>query len=144
MNVLVLHGPNLNLLGKREPGVYGKITLDEIDAMLNEEAVKRNMSLKTFQSNNEGDLVGAVQNAEGWANAIIINPAGYTTTSVALRDAVLAVDIPVVEVHISNIFAREKFRQESLIAPVAVGTICGFGMDSYRLALEAVERVVKA
>ncbi|MFO7975884.1 MAG: type II 3-dehydroquinate dehydratase [Candidatus Hydrogenedentota bacterium] len=143
MNVLIIHGPNLNLLGKREPGVYGSATLDEINKMIEEDAGRLGMSIRTVQSNSEGELVDAVQSADGWANAIIINPAAYTHTSVALRDAVSAVGIPTIEVHLSNIHAREEFRHRSHIAPVAVGQIAGFGAGSYRLALLAVKELVQ-
>lgn len=142
MNVLILHGPNLNLLGRREPEVYGKTTLEEIDAMLREEGTRRNISLRILQSNDEGALVAAIQDAMDWAAVIIINPAAYTHTSVALRDAISAVGIPTIEVHLSNIHSRESFRHSSYIAPVAVGQISGFGMESYRLALAAAERLV--
>lgn len=139
MNVLVVHGPNLNLLGTREPDVYGKTTLDSINAMLAGEAARLGIEIKTVQSNCEGDLVSAVQQAAGWADAIIINPAAYTHTSIALRDAVAAVGIPTIEVHLSNIYAREPFRHHSCIAPVAVGLISGFGSEGYRLALLAAK-----
>lgn len=144
MNVLVIHGPNLNLLGEREQDVYGEQTLDEINAMLDEEAAKRGIALKTFQSNVEGELVNAVQGAVGWADAIIINPAAYTHTSVALRDAIAAVGIPTIEVHLSNVDRREDFRRCSYISPVAVGRIAGFGAESYRLALIAAASIAQA
>ena len=137
MKILVLHGPNLNLLGSREPDVYGTVTLESVDAMLEEEAKARGVELKTVQSNSEGELVSAIQEAASWADALIINPAAYTHTSVALRDAISAVGIPAIEVHLSNIYAREEFRHHSYIAPVAVGQISGFGAESYRLALLA-------
>ncbi len=143
MNVLVIHGPNLNLLGQREPGVYGSVTLSAIDAMLRDEADQLGYALRTFQSNSEGELVTAVQDAAGWAHAIIINPAAYTHTSVAIRDAIAAVGIPTVEVHLSNVHAREPFRHASHIAPVARGQIAGFGADSYRLALQAVRGILE-
>ena len=139
MKVLVLHGPNLNLLGTREPEVYGRMTLDALNAMLAEEARTLGIDLTTFQSNAEGDLVTAVQNARGAVDALIVNPGGYTHTSVALRDAIAAVGIPTIEVHLSNITAREEFRRHSYISPVAVGVIAGFGPDSYRLALHAAK-----
>ena len=142
MNVLILHGPNLNLLGQREPEVYGSVTMESIDAMLRERAKELDIELRIAQSNVEGDLVSAIQEAAGWANAIIINPAAYTHTSVALRDAIAAVEIPTIEVHLSNVYAREEFRHHSYIAPVARGQISGFGADSYRLALEAVPGIV--
>ena len=143
MKVLVLHGPNLNLLGTREPDVYGSATLDNINAMLREEAEKLGIELKTFQSNNEGDLVTAIQDAKSWADVLIINPAAYTHTSVALRDAIVATGIPTIEVHLSNVYAREEFRQKSHIAPVAIGQITGFGTESYRLALLAAASMEK-
>ena len=143
MNVLVVHGPNLNLLGQREPEVYGHTTLDDINAMLMAEAGKLDVRLKTFQSNVEGDIVTAIQEAVGWADAIIINPAAYTHTSVAIRDAISGVGIPAIEVHLSNIYARETFRHHSYVAPVAVGQISGFGAEGYRLALLAVVNIKK-
>jgi 3-dehydroquinate dehydratase II len=139
MKVLVLHGPNLNLLGQREPGVYGTATLAEIDAMLKAEAEQLGMELRIRQSNSEGELVTAIQEAAGWAQTIVINPAAYTHTSVALRDAVAATGIPTIEVHLSNVYAREAFRHHSYIAPVAAGQIAGFGIHSYRLALHAAK-----
>jgi len=142
MNVLVLHGPNLNLLGKREPDIYGRTTLEDIDAMIAAEAETLDVRLKTFQSNSEGELVTAIQDAAGWADVIIINPGAYTHTSVAIRDAVAAVAIPTIEVHLSNVYAREEFRRASYLAPVALGQISGFGPDSYRLALHAAVRAV--
>jgi 3-dehydroquinate dehydratase II len=143
MNVLVIHGPNLNLLGVREPEVYGHETLGAIDAMLEDEGRKLGVDVRTFQSNIEGELVTAIQDARGWAGAIIINPAAYTHTSVALRDAIAAVGIPTIEVHLSNVHAREAFRHHSYIAPVAIGQICGFGPEGYRLALIAASRLAK-
>ena len=137
MNILVIHGPNLNLLGTRETDVYGERTLDDINAMLKTEAGQRGAKIETVQSNSEGSLVDAVQGASGTADAIIINPGAYTHTSIALRDAVAAVSIPVIEVHLSNIHAREEFRHKSYIAPLALGQIMGFGPESYRLALLA-------
>lgn len=142
MNVLVVHGPNLNLLGTREPDVYGATTLADINAMLESEAKSLGMALRVVQSNSEGGLVDAIQGAIGWAQAVVINPAAYTHTSVALRDALAAIDLPVVEVHISNVYKREEFRHRSLIAPVAAGQIAGFGADSYRLALHAVKGIL--
>ena len=139
MRVLVIHGPNLNLLGTREPDVYGRTTLEDINAMLAQEAAALGMELTTFQSNGEGELVTAVQNAAEWADLLVINPAAFTHTSVALRDAIAAAGIPAIEVHLSNVYAREEFRHHSFIAPVAVGQIAGFGPESYRLALYAAK-----
>ena len=135
--VLVIHGPNLNLLGEREPDVYGKFTLEEINKELGALASQKGMELKIVQSNHEGELVEAIQNARHWADILIINPAAYTHTSVAIRDAIAAVKLPTLEVHLSNTHAREGFRHTSLVSPVAVGVIMGFGKNSYHLALEA-------
>ena len=135
--ILVIHGPNLNLLGQREVNVYGTVTIDEINKELEKIAKARGVSLKVMQSNHEGDIVEAIGNAKGRFDAILINPAAYTHTSVAIRDAVSAVGIPTVEVHLSNIYAREEFRHTSLIAPVARGQVSGFGKASYMLGLEA-------
>jgi len=132
------------LLGSREPETYGSATLDDINRMLREEASRLGIELSTVQSNSEGALVEAIQAASGWADVIIINPAAYTHTSVALRDAISAVGIPTIEVHLSNIHAREEFRHKSHIAPVAIGQIAGFGADSYRLALIAAKNVTRA
>jgi len=135
--VLVLHGPNLNLLGEREPSVYGSVTLEEINKELKELADKSGVELRIVQSNHEGEIVETIQNARHWAEVIIINPAAYTHTSVAIRDAISAVKIPSIEVHLSNIHAREGFRQASHVSPVALGQISGFGKNSYLLALQA-------
>jgi len=140
--VLVIHGPNLNLLGEREPQVYGAVTLEEIDRTLGAKAAETGVELKIVQSNHEGEIVETIQNARHWAEVIIINPAAYTHTSVAIRDALSAVSVPTIEVHLSNIYAREGFRQVSHVSPVAVGSISGFGKDSYLLALEAASRLV--
>ena len=136
--ILVLHGPNLNLLGTREPGIYGSTTLAGINAALAALAQELCVELRTLQSNSEGDLVDAIQGALADCDAILINPAAYTHTSVAIRDAVAAVALPAVEVHLSNIHAREAFRTVSYLAPVAVGQISGFGPDSYLLGLRAL------
>lgn len=141
MKITVLHGPNLNLLGTREPEVYGSATLADIDAMLDEEGKRLGVEIRTQQSNSEGALVTAIQEAPAWADVLIINPAAYTHTSVALRDAIAAAALPTIEVHLSNIFAREEFRHHSYITPLATGQICGFGIDSYRLALIAAARL---
>lgn len=137
-SILVVHGPNLNLLGLREPGVYGSVTLEEINSLLDREANSLGVSVKAMQSNHEGDLVDAVQSALGSHQGVLINPGAYTHTSVAIRDAISAVNLPVVEVHLSNIHRRESFRHHSYIAPVAVGQISGFGYRSYVLGLHAL------
>lgn len=135
--LLVLHGPNLNLLGIREPGVYGELSLEEINQRLVKSAEKLGFQLKTYQSNIEGELINALHESQTWATGVIFNPGGYTHTSVALRDAVAAIQIPVIEVHLSNVTGREEFRHISMIAPVCKGTITGFGWRSYWLALQA-------
>ena len=136
--ILVLHGPNLNLLGKREQGIYGALTLDEINDRLIAFGQDKNIEVRNFQSNTEGVLVEALHDSMNWADGVVINPGAYAHTSVALRDAVAAINIPVVEVHLSNIYAREKFRHKSWIAPVCVGKISGFGWRSYLYGIEAV------
>ena len=141
--VLVVHGPNLNLLGMREPHLYGSQTLEEIDAMLRQEAGKLGIELRIVQSNHEGDIVEAIQGAVGWADAVIINPAGYTHTSVVIRDVIAAVRLPTIEVHLSNIWAREDWRQKSVTAPVCAGVIAGFQATSYLLALHAAKSMVE-
>jgi 3-dehydroquinate dehydratase-2 len=138
MKILVLHGPNLNLLGEREPELYGHTTLAEIDARLREQGAKRDVSIESFQSNHEGALLDRIQAARRTHQAIIINPGGLTHTSVALRDALVASRLPVIEVHLSNIHAREDFRQRSLVAGIALGQISGLGAKGYELALEAL------
>jgi 3-dehydroquinate dehydratase II len=136
--VLVLHGPNLNLLGAREPQLYGVLTLEEIDRRLVKAGLALGLEVRAFQSNSEGGLIDALHQAHEWANGVVFNPGGYTHTSVALRDAVVAIGIPVIEVHLSNIQAREEFRRISLIAPVCIGSITGFGWRSYHLGLQAL------
>jgi 3-dehydroquinate dehydratase-2 len=136
--VLVLHGPNLNLLGSREPDVYGRVTLDEIGQRLCELAARRHAELRVVQSNHEGALIDAIHDARAWAHGILINPGAYTHTSVALRDAISAVALPCVEVHLSNVHRRESFRHRSFITPVALGVIAGFGWRSYTLGLAAL------
>lgn len=134
----MLHGPNLNLLGQREPGIYGSVTLDAIDALLQETAKDLGIQVICFQSNHEGVLVDAIQEARHQHQGILVNAAAYTHTSVAIRDAISAVNLPTVEVHLSNIYRREPFRHHSYIAPVAIGQISGFGAESYRLGLHAL------
>ena len=138
MRVLLLNGPNLNLLGQREPGLYGGLSLAAIEADLRRQAEGLGVELACFQSNHEGALVDRIQEASGHCDGILINAAAYTHTSVAIRDALLAVAIPFVELHLSNVHAREAFRHRSLLADKALGVICGFGPGSYRLALEGL------
>jgi 3-dehydroquinate dehydratase-2 len=137
MKVLFLNGPNLNLLGQREPEVYGRATLADIEAKVRQRAKELTVAIDFRQSNQEGELVGWIQEAKGQFDVIVINAAAYTHTSIALRDAIAAVGVPTIEIHLSNVHAREEFRHKSLIAPVCRGLICGFGEKSYILALEA-------
>lgn len=137
-NILVIHGPNLNLLGTREIDVYGNVTIADINILMEKKAKAMNVSLNIVQSNHEGEIVEAIGNARGKFDAILINPAAYTHTSIAIRDAISAVNVPTVEVHLSNIYKREEFRHTSMVAPVAVGQISGFGEQSYVLGLEAI------
>jgi 3-dehydroquinate dehydratase-2 len=143
MKILIIHGPNLNLLGKREPEIYGTFTLDDINSSLTSLAGELGATVSFFQSNHEGELVQKIQEAMGGFDAIVINPGAYTHTSIALRDAVSATGLPVVEAHISNIHKREEFRKHSYISGVAVGQISGFGRNSYLLALRAAVGFVK-
>jgi len=142
--ILVIHGPNLNMLGKREPEVYGKATLDDINAALKETANRLGVRVETFQSNHEGAIVDKIQETMNSHQCLIINPGAYTHTSVAIRDALLLLNIPVVEVHLSNIYKREPFRHHSMIAGVATGQISGLGSDGYILALEYLARRCQA
>ncbi|HTJ43872.1 MAG TPA: type II 3-dehydroquinate dehydratase [Kofleriaceae bacterium] len=141
--VLVIHGPNLNLLGTRDPAIYGTTTLDEINAELKSRAIARGAIAETVQSNLEGEIVDLIQSARGRFDAIVINPGGYTHTSVAIRDAIEAIALPTIEVHLSNLHAREEFRQTSITAARCVGQICGFGAQSYYLGLDAALAIVE-
>lgn len=138
MNVVLLHGPNLNLLGEREPEIYGRLTLTEIDRRIAARAGELGMAVRARQSNLEGELVTEIQKARGWAAGIVINPGGYSHTSVAIRDAVAAVRLPTIAVHLSNPAAREEFRHTDLVAGACTGTITGLGWQGYLLALEAL------
>ena len=135
--ILIIHGPNLNLLGTREPEIYGKITLKEINSNLHQYAKEKKISLKIVQSNLEGEIINLIQKAKGEFDGIIINPAAYSHYSLAIFDSVLAVGIPTIEVHLSNIYKREEFRRKSVIAPACMGQICGFGLKSYIMAVDA-------
>ena len=143
MRVLVINGPNLNLLGAREPGIYGTMTLRELEEEVRRVAETRGVEVQFVQSNHEGVLIDRLHQASDWADAVLLNAGGLTHTSVSLRDAVVAVGVPVIEIHLSNVQGRERFRHRSLIAPVAVGQITGFGPFSYLLGLEAAIHVVK-
>ena len=138
MTILLLHGPNLNLLGVREPGVYGSLTLEEINRRVVAAGAEREIEVLPFQSNHEGALIDKFHEARAWAAGVVFNPGAYTHTSVALRDAIAGTGLAVVEVHLSNVYAREEFRHRSLLAPVCVGQISGFGWRSYLLGLEAI------
>jgi 3-dehydroquinate dehydratase-2 len=140
--VLVIHGPNLNMLGKREPEVYGREGLDQINARLEKQAASLDVELDVFQSNHEGQIVEKIQAAPGACAAVIINPAAFTHTSVAIRDALLLLDVPIIEIHLSNIYKREPFRHKSLVADIATGQICGLGAHGYILALEAAANLI--
>lgn len=143
MKILIIHGPNLNLLGKREPQIYGTATLEEINSLLKKEADAVEVQVKLFQSNSEGEIVTGIQEAMGKFDGIVINPGAYTHTSVAIRDAISSVGIPTVEVHISNVYSREDFRKKSFISGVALGTVSGFGSDSYLLGLRGLTNYLK-
>lgn len=143
ISILVLHGPNLNLLGQREPGIYGSLTLSEINELLEAEAVKWEVKITPVQSNHEGVLVDHIHQALGKYQGVLINAGAYTHTSVAIRDAIAAVNLPAVEVHLSNIYRREEFRHHSFIAPVTLGQISGFGVQSYLLGLQALVHHLK-
>lgn len=142
--ILVIHGPNLNLLGDREPDIYGKVTLDEINKIISSAAKDEGHEAKFFQSNHEGEIIEAIQKASSQAEALIINPAAYTHTSLAIGEAVAACQIPTIEVHLSNIHAREVERHKSFVAPRAVGQISGFGPQSYVLAVRAVSEILRS
>jgi 3-dehydroquinate dehydratase-2 len=142
--VLVVHGPNLNLLGEREPEIYGRTRLAEVDRRLRELGKELALEVETFQSNSEGAIIDRIQQARGRVHALLINPAGYTHTSIAIRDAVIALDVPIIEVHLSNIYRREPMRRHSTLADIAHGRIMGFGPDSYMLALRAARSLVEA
>lgn len=140
LQILVLHGPNLNMLGQREPEIYGSATLDDINTSLENMAEQLDVQVAAVQSNDEGDLIGLLQQAPDKVDGVIINAGAYTHTSIALRDAIASIAIPVIEVHISNIYKREEFRHHSMLAPVCLGQITGFGADSYVLGLWAIVR----
>jgi 3-dehydroquinate dehydratase-2 len=144
LRILVIHGPNLNLLGRREPQIYGSVTLVQLDDKLTCFAKEKGIELRTSQSNSEGAIINAIQEASGWADGLVINPGAYTHSSYAIRDAIAAVDIPTIEVHLSNLYARESFRHTSVIAPECLGQIAGFGWRSYVLALQAFLMTVPA
>lgn len=138
--ILVLHGPNLNLLGTRQPEVYGRMTLNDINAAIKRHVNAHDLELRTAQSNHEGELIDRLHDARGWADGAIFNAGAYTHTSIALRDAIVAIELPVIEVHLSNVHGREAFRHKSLLAGVCLGEIAGFGWHSYVLAVDALLR----
>ena len=140
--ILIIHGPNLNMLGKREPDIYGHQSLAEIDVRLKERGDKLGIDVETFQSNHEGALVDKIQQAAGTVHGVVINPAAYTHTSVAIRDALVMLDIPIVEIHLSNIHRREPFRHQSMIADIVAARIAGFGSNGYMLALEGLAKMI--
>ncbi|MCC6712096.1 MAG: type II 3-dehydroquinate dehydratase [Candidatus Dadabacteria bacterium] len=143
MRILVIHGPNLNMLGKREPEIYGSSTLDDVNARLAKEAKELGAEVEFFQSNSEGEIVGRIQAAMDSAEGILINPGAYTHTSIAIRDAILSTGLPVVEAHISNIYKREDFRQRSYVSGVALAVVSGFGAESYSLGLRGLVDYLK-
>lgn len=143
MKLIFLNGPNLNLLGQREPEIYGRVTLADVEAKVRERAAKLGAEVEFRQSNLEGELVTWIQEAKGKFDVIVLNAAAYTHSSIALRDAISAVGVPTIEIHLSNVHAREEFRHKSLIAPVCCGQICGFGVNSYVLGVEAAVNVVE-
>jgi len=143
LKILLIHGPNLNLLGKREPEHYGTMTLTDINSRMMRIAVENGAELRVIQSNNEGTLIDAIHDAANWASGIVINPGAYAHYSYALRDALTAVNLPTIEVHMSNIHAREAFRQTSVIAPIAIGCITGLGRQSYECALRALIDILR-
>lgn len=142
-HILVIHGPNIDLLGMRERAIYGKASLSRLNELIRERAKDLGVQVRISQSNHEGDIVSLIGKSKDWADAIIVNPAAYTHTSVAIRDAILAVQIPTIEVHLSNVYERETFRHRSLTAGVCVGLIVGFGSQSYLLALETAVNIIK-
>jgi 3-dehydroquinate dehydratase-2 len=144
MRFLVIHGPNLNLLGEREPETYGTASLQEVDRLIQDAARRLNVEARIVQHNSEGEIIDEIHRAREWANAIIINPGGYTHYSIAIRDALSAVVLPAIEVHLSNVYSRETFRHHSVIAAVCIGQVCGFGPFGYIMAMEAAHRVVMA
>ncbi len=142
-SILVLHGPNLNLLGLREPGVYGTLTMEDINAKMIELGRELGLDIRCAQSNHEGALIDALHDARTWAAGVVFNPGGYTHTSVALRDAISAISLPVIEVHLSNVHAREEFRHKSMVSAVCAGTISGLGVQSYLLGLRGLAGLIK-
>ncbi len=141
-SILIIHGPNLNMLGKREPEIYGKVSLDEINVSLIKMGNNSNISVETFQSNHEGEIVSRIQEAVGAYDGLIINPGAYTHTSIAIRDAILMFDAPVIEIHLSNIYKREPFRHKSMIADIVTAQLAGFGIHGYTMALEAMIKMI--
>lgn len=143
LKILLMHGPNLNLLGWREPGIYGTVGFDEINARMKKVAEENGAELRVFQSNSEGALVDAIHDARNWADGIVINPGAYSHYSIAIRDALSAVKLPTIEVHLSNIHAREEFRHKLVLTPVCVGMICGLGWRSYLYGLQALLAILQ-